>query len=238
MDGKLKITVLSGAGISAESGVATFRDKNGLWQKYNPQKYASIEGWREDPEGILDFYTMRRQDMLGVEPNEAHYMLAELEKLHEIRIITQNIDNLHERAGSENIIHLHGELTKVTSSTSPLDSRYIEELALDIPLKMGDKAKDGSQLRPFIVWFGEGLRESDIETSIRWIEEADIFVVIGTSLSVYPAAGLIAYTNSHSRNYYIDPANPAGTLPSNFTHIKKTASKGIEELMEIMRKLT
>ncbi len=226
-----KIVVLSGAGISAESGVATFRDKNGLWQKYDPQIYASIDGWRKDPEAILDFYTMRRRDMLTVEPNDAHHILAGLEKYHDVRIITQNIDNLHERAGSTKIVHLHGELTKVTSSINPLDSRQIQALELDIPLKIGDKAKDGSQLRPFIVWFGEGLRQCDIETAIDWIDRADIFIVIGTSLSVYPAAGLIAYTNNHSKNYYIDPASPAGNLPYGFTHIKKTATEGLKELL-------
>ena len=150
-----RIVVFSGAGISVESGVASFRDKDGLWQKFDWRKLASAEGFSKDPQGVLDFYNLRRKQMLEIEPNHAHRLLAELEKWHDVTIITQNVDNLHERAGSSDVLHLHGELTKVTSSACMNDTGCIKELPLDVPINIGDKAADGSQLRPYIVWFGE-----------------------------------------------------------------------------------
>ena len=154
MAARKKIVVLTGAGISKESGIPTFRDTNGMWMKYDAQKLASVEGFEEDPQAVLDFYNARRKNLLEVQPNHAHKMLAELEKQHDVTIITQNVDDLHERAGSSRVVHLHGELTKVTSSLDRLNPENIKEYPLDMPIRMGDKAADGSQLRPYIVWFG------------------------------------------------------------------------------------
>lgn len=174
-----RMVVLSGVGISAESGLTTFRDTDGLWKNYNWERLASIDGFYEDPKAVLDFYNMRRKRLNEVAPNHTHKLLAELEKWHDVTIITQNVDNLHERAGSRNVIHLHGELTKVTSSEDRNNPEYIKELPLDIPIHIGDKALDGSQLRPYIVWFGEFV--TDFEKAVKIVKEADIFVVIGTS---------------------------------------------------------
>ena len=187
-----KLVILSGAGISAESGISTFRDAGGLWDKYPVMQVASIEGYEANPELVIRFYNERRRQLLDVSPNEGHRKCAELEKHFDVSVITQNVDNLHERAGSSHIIHLHGELTKVCSSYNPNDSRYIKELQPgEYEVKIGDKAGDGSQLRPFIVWFGEAVPR--IEEAIEEVEKADIFVIIGTSMNVYPAAGLIHY---------------------------------------------
>jgi NAD-dependent deacetylase len=190
------IVILTGAGISAESGIATFRDKNGLWENYDAMRLASIDGFRDDPKAVLDFYNARRKQLYSVNPNRAHYALAELEKLHDVTIITQNVDDLHERAGSSKVIHLHGELTKVTSSIEREDDKCIKYYPLNLPICIGDKADDGSQLRPYIVWFGEYLRYMD--EARQEVENADIFIVVGTSLVVYPAAGLINYFNGQN----------------------------------------
>ena len=181
-----KLVVFTGAGISAESGIPTFRDANGMWGKYDAMKLASVEGFEEDPQAVLDFYNARRKNLLEVEPNHAHRVLADLEKQYDVTIITQNVDNLHERAGSSKVLHLHGELCKVTSSHNRLDPNCIKEYPLDVPIRLGDKAADGSQLRPYIVWFGEYV--DGMELAAFWVQQADIFVVIGTSLVVYPAA--------------------------------------------------
>ena len=187
-----KLVILSGAGISAESGISTFRDAGGLWDKYPVMQVASIEGYEANPELVIRFYNERRRQLLDVSPNEGHRKCAELEKHFDVSVITQNVDNLHERAGSSHIIHLHGELTKVCSSYNPNDSRYIKELQPgEYEVKIGDKAGDGSQLRPFIVWFGEAVPR--IEEAIEEVEKADIFVIIGTSMNVYPAAGLLRF---------------------------------------------
>ena len=187
---KKNLVILSGAGMSAESGISTFRDAGGLWDKYPVMQVASAEGYVRDPELVIYFYNERRKQLLDVEPNAGHTGLAELEKDFNVTVVTQNVDNLHERAGSTHVIHLHGELTKVCSSRDPYNPRYVRELKPEeYEVKMGDKAGDGSQLRPFIVWFGEAVPE--IETAIGYVEKADIFVIIGTSMNVYPAAGLL-----------------------------------------------
>ena len=228
-----KIVVLTGAGISAESGLATFRDSNGLWKQHDAKKLASVAGFEENPQAVLDFYNYRRKQLLEVEPNHAHKMLAELEKWHDVTILTQNVDNLHERAGSTHVIHLHGELTKVTSSKDRLNPCCIKDYPLDKPICLGDKAEDGSQLRPFIVWFGEYVYA--IEVAMDYVKEADIFVVIGTSLTVHPAANLVEYTHSEVPKFIVDP-NPQ-KVPNGFIHIKETATKGVDKLIEELRKL-
>lgn len=229
-----KIVVLTGAGISKESGLDTFRDKDGLWQKHDTMRLASIEGFEQEPQAVLDFYNARRKQLLEVEPNEAHKLLAELERWHDVTIITQNVDNLHERAGSTHVIHLHGELTKVTSSRNRLDPRCIKEYPLDVPIRLGDKAEDGSQLRPYIVWFGEYV--SGIEVAKKHVREADIFVVIGTSLSVYPAAGLTGYAHHSVPKFVVDPHMK--DVPIGFTHIKDTATRGVAQLKKEIERLS
>ena len=235
MEARKKIVVLSGAGISKESGIPTFRDTNGLWMKYDARKLASVEGFEEDPQAVLDFYNARRKNLLEVQPNHAHKMLAELEVQYDVTIITQNVDDLHERAGSSRVIHLHGELTKVTSSLDRLNPDYIKEYPLDVPIRMGDKAADGSQLRPYIVWFGESLGP-EIEQAVIMIENADLFVVIGTSLVVYPAAILVNFAQHGVPKILIDPGDLQGRLPEDFHHIQKTAVEGIDILMEAICK--
>ena len=228
-----KLVILSGAGISAESGISTFRDAGGLWDKYPVMQVASIEGYEANPELVINFYNERRKQLLEVEPNQGHILCAELEKYFDVTVVTQNVDNLHERAGSHHIIHLHGELTKVCSSYNPNDPRYIRELKPEeFEVKMGDKAGDGSQLRPFIVWFGEAVPE--IETAVRYVEQADIFVIIGTSMNVYPAASLLYYVPSNADVYLIDPKDVNINTRRPITHIKKGASEGMKELLQLL----
>lgn len=228
-----KLVILSGAGISAESGISTFRDAGGLWDKYPVMQVASIEGYEADPELVINFYNERRKQLLDVKPNQGHILCAELEKYFDVTVVTQNVDNLHERAGSHHIIHLHGELTKVCSSYNPNDSRYIRELKPEeFEVKMGDKAGDGSQLRPFIVWFGEAVPE--IETAVRYVEQADIFVIIGTSMNVYPAASLLYYVPDKADIYLIDPKDVNINTRRPITHIKKGASEGMKELTYLL----
>jgi len=226
-----KLTVLSGAGISAESGITTFRDSGGLWEQYRIEDVCTAEAWQRNPALVTEFYNERRQQLLSVKPNKAHFGLAELEKNFEVRIITQNVDNLHERAGSTNVLHLHGELTKVRSERYPDD---IYELAPDnYHVKIGDLCKRGYQLRPHIVFFGEQV--PNIEKAAEWVENnTDIFVVIGTSLNVYPAAGLLHYANGIPV-YIIDP-NPVAMNNPRWHFIRKTASEGVTELMNILKK--
>ena len=228
-----KIVVLTGAGMSAESGISTFRDSGGLWEKYPVEQVATPEGYAANAKLVIDFYNDRRKQLLEVEPNLGHKILAELEKDFDITVVTQNVDNLHERAGSTNVIHLHGELTKVTSSREPNNPKYIKELAPEnFEVKIGDLADDGSQLRPFIVWFGESVPM--IETAIDYVEKADIFVIIGTSMNVYPAAGLLNYVNPSVPVYLIDP-NPVNITSGRKIHvISKGASAGMEELRKIL----
>lgn len=219
--------------MSAESGISTFRDSGGLWEKYPVEQVATPEGYAANPKLVIDFYNDRRKQLLEVEPNLGHKILAELEKDFDITVVTQNVDNLHERAGSTNVIHLHGELTKVTSSREPNNPKYIKELAPEnFEVKIGDLADDGSQLRPFIVWFGESVPM--IETAIDYVEKADIFVIIGTSMNVYPAAGLLNYVNPSVPVYLIDP-NPVNITSGRKIHvISKGASAGMEELRKIL----
>lgn len=230
---KKNLVILSGAGMSAESGISTFRDAGGLWDKYPVMHVASAEGYVRDPELVINFYNERRKQLLDVEPNAGHIGLAELEKDFNVTVVTQNVDNLHERAGSTRIIHLHGELTKVCSSRDPYNPRYVKELKPEeYEVKMGDKAGDGSQLRPFIVWFGEAVPE--IETAVDYVEKADIFVIIGTSMNVYPAAGLLNYVPRTAEVYLIDP-KPVDTHSIRQIHIiQKGASEGVKELKKLL----
>lgn len=216
--------------MSAESGISTFRDAGGLWERYPVMQVASIEGYRQNPQLVIDFYNERRRQLTEVKPNAGHIGLVELERNFNVTVVTQNVDNLHECAGSSHVIHLHGELTKVCSSRDPYDPRYIRELTPEnFTIKMGDLAGDGSQLRPFIVWFGEAVPQ--IEVAIDYVEKADIFVIIGTSLNVYPAAGLLDYVPREAEVYLIDP-KPVDTHTARQIHvIQKGASEGIKELM-------
>ena len=227
------LVVLSGAGMSAESGISTFRDAGGLWDKYPVEQVATPEGYARDPELGINFYNERRKQLLDVKPNRGHELLAGLEKYFNVTVITQNVDNLHERAGSTHIVHLHGELTKVCSSRDPNNPHYIKELQPEeYEVRMGDRAGDGSQFRPFIVWFGESVPE--IETAIDFVEKADIFVIIGTSMNVYPAAGLLNYVPRGAEVYLIDP-RPVDTHTSRPIHvIRKGASEGVAELQKLL----
>lgn len=194
-------------------------------------------GFEENPQAVLDFYNARRKNLLEVQPNHAQKMLAGLEKQHNLTIITQNVDDLHERAGSSRVIHLHGELKKVTSSIDRLNPDYIKEYPLDVPIRMGDKAADDSQLRPYIVWFGEylGPEAGEAGEAVEQVRFADIFVVIGTSLD--PAAGLVNYAHHEVPKFLIDPGDLQGRLSEGFHHIQKTAVKGIDILMDEISKL-
>lgn len=225
-----KIVVLTGAGISAESGIATFRGGNGLWDNLPVEQVATPEGYRANPTLVLDFYNKRRRELLNVEPNEAHKLLASLEENFEVTVITQNVDDLHERAGSTDIIHLHGELMKACSSREPQNLEYVRTLpSPDSELHIGDKAADGSQLRPFIVWFGEDVPL--MVDAIHALKDVDIFVIIGTSLNVYPAAGLLNYVPAGVPIYLIDP-NDVNVTRRGVVVIKKRATKGMRVLID------
>jgi len=225
-----KLVFLTGAGMSAESGISTFRDSNGLWEQYPVEAVASIEGYIRDPELVIRFYNERRSQLPTVTPNEGHKLVASLEDRYDVTVVTQNVDNLHERAGSTHIIHLHGELMKATSSDNPNNPNCIVTLADGEDIQIGDKAKDGSQLRPFIVWFGESVPM--IEPAIYKVNEADILVVIGTSLNVYPAAGLLQYAKHDCKIFLIDPKDVNFDRSLRITHIMKGASEGMKELIE------
>lgn len=225
-----KICVLTGAGVSQESGIKTFRDADGLWEGHDVQAVASPQGWVKDQELVLDFYNQRRKQLKEVKPNGAHYKIAELEDKHDVVVITQNVDDLHERGGSSNIMHLHGELTKVRSIAS-------EQLVYDWDgdLVSGDKAEDGAQLRPHIVWFGEAVPM--LENAIVEVTTADTVIIIGTSMQVYPAAGLVGYAPPHAQIYYIDPKPHMSyelRLMKNLTIIEKKAVAGMEELTGLL----
>ena len=223
-----KLVVLSGAGISAESGVKTFRDSNGLWENHRIEDVASPEGFQRNPQMVLDFYNARRKQLQDVEPNEAHLLLAKLEEYFEVHIITQNVDDLHERGGSSRIIHLHGELKKAR----PIDSES-EIIVWEKDLNLGDLNSKGVQLRPHIVWFGEMVPEMD--QAVKIAETADIFLVIGTSMQVYPAASLIQFIPDHCEVFVIDP-----NLDQNFVaadhFLKTSATDGMRKLIEILLK--
>ena len=225
---KKQITVLSGAGISAESGIKTFRDADGLWEGHDVMKVASPQGWREDREMVLDFYNQRRAQLKEVKPNAGHFGLVKLEEAYDVKIITQNVDDLHERAGSSHIIHLHGELLK---SRSSLDENLVYDCRGDILL--GDKCERGAQLRPHIVWFGEMVPMLQVAAEIT--SKSDIVIIIGTSMQVYPAAGLVGYAPAGTPIYYIDP-KPASShelsLANNLTIIAEKGTIGINQVLK------
>ena len=227
------LVVLTGAGMSAESGISVFRGGGGLWDNYPVEKVATPEGYAADPELVTRFYNERRKQLLSVKPNKGHELVAKLERYFNVSVITQNVDNLHERAGSTSVLHLHGELTKVTSSWQPNHPNYIKELQPEeYEVKIGDKAADGSQLRPFIVWFGEAVPM--IEPAIELCEKADIFVIIGTSLNVYPAAGLLNYVPAHVPVYLIDPNQVPIQSGRKVNVICEGASVGMEKLKALL----
>lgn len=227
-----KLVVLTGAGVSAESGVSTFRDSGGLWEKHCIEDVATPEGWRKNADLVLQFYNQRRKQLLEVEPNEAHLLLGTLENSFEVSIITQNVDNLHERAGSSKVLHLHGELIKVRS-TGPEEEIF--ELTPDkFEVNRGDLCPKGYQLRPHIVWFGEAV--PNIEPAIGITETADIFLVVGTSLNVYPAAGLLDYVKKDVPVYLIDPNEVEVSRP-NLHVIRKGASEGMKEFIALVSKI-
>lgn len=228
-----KIVVLTGAGVSAESGISTFRDNGGLWDKYDPQVVASIDGWYRNPGLLLDFYNVRRKELAGVRPNDAHRAIAALQDEYKVNVITQNVDNLHERAGSSNVLHLHGELTKVRPENCCCEEDgFSEKTVFDIgygEIHLGDKAPNGHQLRPHIVWFGEPVPK--IERAIDIVSEADILLIVGTSLSVYPAAGLYRYAPAGIPIYLIDPGE-VNVRDSRIQHIREKATDGMKVFME------
>lgn len=225
-----KLVVLTGAGMSAESGLSTFRDSGGLWEGVDMMEVASVEGWNKDPEKMLEFYNERRRELKNVEPNAGHKALVDLEELYDVTIITQNVDDLHERAGSDNIIHLHGELTKARpiNSEGPLwDIGYSD-------IKLGDTDERGTQLRPHVVWFGELVPMMNL--AVQQVAECDLMLVIGTSLVVYPAAGLVDVVPPGRPVYVIDRQKPEHRFGSNFTFIEKGAATGTPELVEQLLK--
>jgi NAD-dependent deacetylase len=224
---KKKLVVLTGAGMSAESGLKTFRDSDGLWEGYDVTEVATPRAWKKNPQLVLDFYNMRRRNVLEASPNAGHYGLAELEKHFDVHIITQNIDDLHERAGSTKVLHLHGEIFKMRSEK---DETLVYEIKGDIHL--GDTAEDGAQLRPHIVWFEEPVPK--IEEAIPIVKSADIFVVIGTSLVVYPAAGLVNYAPWQIAKYIIDRKIPYTSSLYNLTAIEKPATEGVKQLQQLL----
>ena len=233
---KRRLVVLTGAGVSKESGISTFRDSDGLWENHNVEDVASIEGWYRNPSLVLDFYNARRLQLASVKPNSAHIAIASLEDEYDITVITQNVDNLHERAGSTRIIHLHGELTKVRPENCCNDSDgYSEASVFDIgydTINIGDMAPNGAQLRPHIVWFGEAVPK--IDAAIDVVEAADVLLIVGTSLQVYPAAGLYRYAGSETPIYIIDP-NELSVRDGRLTHIKDVATKGMELFKNILK---
>lgn len=232
---KRNLAVLTGAGVSAESGISTFRDSNGLWENYNVEDVASIEGWYRNPGLVLDFYNTRRKELRDARPNAAHLAIAELEKEFNVTVVTQNVDNLHERAGSTRVIHLHGELTKARPEDRYNDrDNFSEESVFDIgygEIHLGDLAPDGAQLRPHIVWFGEAVPK--IGQAIDVVEGADILLIVGTSLQVYPAAGLYRYAGNDTPIYIIDPKD-VPVADSRITHIREVATKGMETFKNIL----
>ncbi|HOU97875.1 MAG TPA: NAD-dependent deacylase [Bacteroidales bacterium] len=224
-----KLVVLTGAGVSAESGISTFRDSGGLWEKYKIEDVATPEAWRKNKELVLEFYNQRRKQLLEVKPNRAHELLVELESDFDVQIITQNVDDLHERAGSKNVLHLHGELLKSQSTVDPSLVYKIDGWEL----KMGDKCEKGSQLRPFIVWFGEAVPMMD--KAMELTEKADIFVVIGTSLQVYPAASLLQYVRPTSPIFIVDPNDVYSWRKA--VHIKEKACEGVARLQQMLKEI-
>ncbi|KAA3638666.1 MAG: NAD-dependent deacylase [Bacteroidetes bacterium] len=227
-----KVVVLTGAGVSAESGIKTFRDAGGLWEGHDVMEVASPEGWRKDKELVLDFYNQRRRQLKEVEPNDAHFALKDLELKYKVVVVTQNIDNLHERGGSSKVVHLHGELNKVRSTVDP---SLIYEWNDD--LNLGDKCEKGSQLRPHIVWFGEAVPMMD--RALLEIASAQHVIIIGTSMQVYPAAGLVGYAPRNASIYYVDPRpsiNAELSIRDNLEVFAENAGTGVRKVVEILLK--
>lgn len=230
-----KIVFLTGAGMSVESGFKTFRGNDGLWENFPVEDVATHEGWERNPTLVTNFYNGLRKKLYAAQPNEGHKLIAELEKDYDVTVVTQNVDNLHEKAGSTKVIHLHGELTKVCSSRDQFDERYVKELTEEnAEVTPGEKAGDGSLLRPFIVFFGESVPM--IEPAAKATMEADILVIIGTSLNVYPAAGLMMYAPETTPIYVIDPSEDVQNISRRVTFIKKGASVGMKEFIEAIAK--
>ena len=227
---KKKIVVFTGAGISAESGLKTFRDGGGLWEEYNVEDVATPEAWEKNPALVLDFYNMRRRQAMHAKPNPAHLALVKLEKKFDVQIITQNIDDLHEKAGSKKVMHLHGEITKCRSS---IDESLVYPMK-DPGLNLGQLCEKGSQLRPHIVWFGEFVPMMDPAQVLA--AQADIFLIIGTSLNVYPAAGLVNFVPEGAPKFLIDPIAHSKDYIQNLTVIKETAGKGVPEIVDSLLK--
>ncbi|MBO4263494.1 MAG: NAD-dependent deacylase [Bacteroidales bacterium] len=234
---KTKISILTGAGVSAESGLGTYRDNGGLWDQYDPMEVASIDGWRKNPGKVLDFYNMQREKLRAVSPNAAHRAIAALEERADVQVITQNVDNLHERAGSTRVLHLHGETTKVRPDQGLYDINFSEDEVFDIgyeAVRLGDMAPNGNQLRPHIVFFGEAVPK--MERAIEQVQQADIVLIVGSSLQVYPAAGLYRYARNTARIFLIDPAEVPVRDPR-ITHIREKATRGMEIFTEEIFKL-
>ena len=228
-----KIVFLTGAGMSVESGFKTFRGSDGLWENYPVEQVASHEGWEANPTLVTNFYNMLRKKLYAAQPNDGHKLIKTLEEHYDVSVVTQNVDNLHEKAGSRHVIHLHGELSKVCSSRDPYNPHFIKELTeADPEVIPGTKAGDGSLLRPFIVFFGENVPMMD--AAITETQKADIFVVIGTSLNVYPAAGLLNYVAPGTPVYVIDPDRVAVHIRRDITYIEKGASEGMRDLCSIL----
>ena len=231
---KKHLVILTGAGVSAESGFATFRDTGGLWEQYNVNDVASIEGWYRNRKLVLEFYNQRRAQLKEAKPNAAHVAMAELEKDYRVDVITQNVDNLHERAGSTRVLHLHGELTKVRPENGIYDRTESEAEVIDVgyrPVILGDLAPNGSQLRPHIVFFGEAV--PNISKAIDLVEQADILLIVGSSLQVYPAAGLYRYARNDCPIYVIDP-KPVPISDPRVTFIQDVATKGMARFVELV----
>jgi NAD-dependent deacetylase len=222
----MKVVILSGAGMSAESGLKTFRDSNGLWEGHDVMEVASPQGFRNNPQVVLDFYNQRRRQLQQVQPNQAHIDIADLEKDHEVIVITQNVDDLHERSGSSHVVHLHGELLKVRSS-------YDENSILDwrTDLNIGDTCERGYQLRPHIVWFGEPVPMMNV--AINWVSKADAIIIVGTSMQVYPAAGLMHYAKNNITIYFVDP-NPSIRSSDNIIVFSEKATTGIPKVVRLL----
>ncbi len=231
-----KIVFLTGAGMSAESGISTFRDSDGLWEKYRVEEIATHDAWLKNPSLVNQFYNARRRQYLNAEPNQGHKLVAELEKKYHVTVVTQNVDDLHEKAGSTHVIHLHGELMKACSSRDVDDERYHVQLSPErLEIAEGEKAGDGSLLRPFIVFFQEAV--PNISVAAKEMEDADIIVIIGTSMVVYPAAGLLYYARQGTPVYVIDPKDVAVSNAFNVKHIQKGASEGMKELTQLFNKI-
>jgi NAD-dependent deacetylase len=228
---KKKLVIFSGAGMSAESGIKTFRDHGGLWEQYRVEDVATLDAWEKDKALVTQFYNQRRKQVMEAQPNEAHKIIADLQKYFDVTVITQNVDNLHERAGSKTVIHLHGEIVKAQSSVDP--SKIYNLKSWEI--KLGDTCELGSQLRPYIVWFGEMVPM--MEPAIELVGKAELFTVIGTSLNVYPAAGLVNYTPATIPKWLVDPGDFNLEHIQNIEHIKDTAVNGMRKLKDVLLKL-